>query len=280
MEYITILNTTLPKIGLGTFAIPESTLPGLISEALGSGYSLFDTALAYPNEHALGSALMLSGADRRSFQIQTKAPYNLLRGHRVFNYFDGRSANNVYRKTLKDLGLENADIYLLHCPFKGFFKHMCQIKRMREECVMSLMGICNISLEQLEWMHSEINILPDVVQVEVHPYCTQKELVSYCHLHGIVVEARSPFAHGDAMDEWNEEIILQQLSEKYCKSVPQVILRWLTQQDIIALPRTSNSQHLKDNINIFDFSLSAEEISQIDSLNRNQSFGVKSSKNI
>ncbi|MCQ2294802.1 MAG: aldo/keto reductase [Bacteroidales bacterium] len=273
-----VLHTTLPKIGLGTYAIADDCLPGLVAEALKMGYSLFDTALAYPNESVLGAVLLSTGGDRRSYLVESKAPYKLLCGHRQLGYLDARHVRCAYRKTLKDVGLSQLDIYLLHTPFPGYHRHMRQLKRMKDRGEVALMGVCNISLEQLEHLYAHLHFLPDIVQVEVHPYFTNKQLIAYCQHHGVMVEARSPLAHGDAMQQWLQEPALLQLAQKYQKSIPQVILRWLTQQDIIPLPRTSNVHHLQENINIFDFSMTAAELASIDALNKNQSFGVKSGR--
>lgn len=124
-----------------------------------------------------------------------------------------------------------------------------------------------------------MDLLPDVVQVEIHPYFSNKSLIEFCHLHNIVIEARSPFAHGDAMNDWLNEPILQNIAIAHQSTIYQVILRWITQQNVIGLPRTSNIEHLKENMNSFDIILSEDEIRAIDSLNKNRSYGYVSLRN-
>ncbi len=111
-------------------------------------------------------------------------------------------------------------------------------------------------------------------QIEIHPYHSSKELISFCQDNGIIVEARSPFAHGDALKDWGSDRILQNLSTEYQKTVPQIILRWITQQKVVVLPRSTTQKHIKDNINIFDFKMTESQLLMIDKLNRNQSFGI------
>ena len=247
-------------------------LKNSVCEALKMGYVLFDTATKYANEKDLGKVL-----DGIEVIIQSKIHAAQLLGNIRYLWLNRKSIKKTFELSTGRLGT-TPSVYLLHSPFSGYEKYFGELASLRGNGIVKAFGVCNVSLCQLKKLIDYTCQKPDIVQVEVHPYNSNKELIEYCKEQGIIVEARSPLAHGDIIQEWLSNTVLQDISSKYGKSIPQVILRWITQQNVVAIVRTVNLEHLKEDINIFDFSMTEEDIGKIDSLNRNQSFGFISSK--
>lgn len=277
MEYLSTQYGRLPKIGLGTFSIPKDILEEIIHFAIDLGYTLFDTAYKYQNEDIIGKALVNLECSRKSVLLQTKINAELLLGNLRYFRLNGISTQKACQRACNRLKTDYLDILMLHSPFPGYEKRLETLMALKQERRVNLVGICNIGLEQLNHL-AQIHLLPDVLQVEIHPYFSNKSVVEFCHAHNIVLEARSPFAHGDAMDDWLREKRLQDIAKMHNASIPQVILSWITTQGIIALPRTSNREHLKENIESLNLKLSEEEIKAIDSLNKDKSYGCVSSR--
>lgn len=273
MEFISNKYITLPLLGLGTFTMHGEKLFDVIRNALQLGYSLFDTAVKYANEEELGLALK----DANNVLFQTKVHYSQLIGNRRYLRLNKKSVNRSFLLSTSRLGTV-PDIYLLHSTFKDYDHYFEKLVKLREKQKTKAIGVCNISLEELQNLLKKTGLKPDIIQVEVHPYYNNKELIDFCKKQEILVEARSPLAHGDILNEWRSNDVLQRIALHYGKTVPQVILRWITQQNVVAIVRSANKEHLVENINIFDFSLTDKEIKDIDSLNKNSSFGCVSSK--
>ena len=164
---------------------------------------------------------------------------------------------------------------MLHSPFVGYENVIRKYQKIKSSGAIGLIGVCNLNLSRLQDLE-RMNLLPDLVQVEIHPYHSNNAVVEFCHSHSIVVEARSPFAHGDDFDEWKNEPVLQDLAKRYQATIPQVILRWITQRGIIALPRTQSTKHLEENIESFKLAFTEEEMDSISGLNRDMSYGYVS----
>lgn len=278
MEYVNSPSGAFPLIGLGTFSIPHVVLEELIPAALDLGYTLFDTAYKYQNEAVLGRLLQESSRNRTAYLIETKVCAEQLLGNLRYLRLNAKSLKHCFRLASRNLLTDCIDVWMLHSTFPGYERYVSQLLEWKKRGKIKRVGICNLTLQQLKDLKDIVGCYPDIVQCEIHPYYANKELILFCKNNGILVEARSPFAHGDAMNEWLKEDILLALAAKYKKSIHQIILRWIVQQNIIALPRTSNLEHLRENINIFDFSLLEEEMIAIDGLNKNLSFGVISTR--
>lgn len=273
MEFISNKYITLPLLGLGTFTMHGEKLFDVIRNALQLGYSLFDTAVKYANEEELGLALK----DANNVLFQTKVHYSQLIGNWRYLRLNKKGVNRSFSLSTARLGAV-PDIFFLHSTFKDFDHYFEKFVYLREKQKTKAVGVCNISIEELQNLVKKTGLKPDIIQVEVHPYYNNKELIDFCKNQEILVEARSPLAHGDILNEWQSNDILQKIALHYGKTVSQVILRWITQQNVVAIVRTTNKEHLEENINIFDFSLTEKEIKDIDSLNKNNSFGCVSSK--
>lgn len=278
MDYLNVQNVRLPLVGLGTFLVRPETMSSAIKAAVDNGCCLIDTAQRYGNENDIRVALGGNGIVRDNVILETKVSGDLLLGNLRYLRLNRRSIKSTYRESCQNLGTNYLDIYLIHAPYNGFEKHYCNLIKLQEETDIKLIGICNVTIDHLKQLKTETGAFPQLIQIEMHPYFTNKDLLLFCKDNDIAVESRSPFVHGDAFDEWNKEPVLLSLSNKYNKTIPQIILRWVTQQDVIALPRSNNAEHILENSNIFDFTLERSEIEKIDELNKNKSFGCKSSK--
>lgn len=277
MESLSNKYRRFPKIGLGTFSIPREILGEIIPLAIDLGYTLFDTAYKYKNEDTIGETLTNSKCSREDVLLQTKLNPELLIGNLRYFRLNGISPHTACRKACNRLRTNYLDVLMLHSPFPGYEKRLEALMSLKKEGSVRLVGICNIGLNQL--IHLErMNLLPDVVQVEVHPYFSNKPIVDFCHAHDIILEVRSPFAHGDAMSDWLKEGVLQDIAKRNNATIPQVILSWIITQGIIALPRTSNKDHLRENIDSQNLKLTEEEMESINSLNQDKSYGVVSSR--
>lgn len=272
MEYIETSVGLFPKLGLGTFSIPHNNLKLLIPEAVNLGYTLFDTAAKYGNEEVIGE--VLKNYERSSLLIESKANFMDLIGNIRYLRLNKKTIKSCYRRSLYKIDLKYLDIYMLHCVFSGYEKSFEELMKLKNDGVVKYVGICNINLEQLKTLYNKIHLYPDIVQIEIHPYYSNKELIKYCQNNGIIIEARSPLAHGDAMGDWKSIGFLEDLANKHNASIPQIILRWITQQNVVAIPRTNSIMHLRENMDSFKIVLNKEEMNMIDSLNINKSYGV------
>lgn len=277
MEYIELNESKLPLVGLGTFSQHGEVLRKTITTSLEAGVNYFDTAFKYQNEKEIGQILRCSKID--NVMLQSKVCAKQLLGSKRWLWLDKESVEKAYKNTCKRLEKDSIDVFLLHSFMQGQEMFYEQLMRLRDHKAVKIIGVCNFGIEQLEQLKQKVGEYPMLLQAEIHPYHSQKGLIGFCKQNNITLEARSPFAHGDVMNEWESDKDLISISNHYGKSIQQIILRWIVQQGIIAMPRSSNPKHIVDNYKIFDFSLTNEEMTSIDKLNRNQSFGFVSKSN-
>lgn len=253
------LNTgnAIPAIGFGTWQIlPGSRTRKAVTSALEAGYRLIDTARIYGNETSVGKAIASSPVPREETFITTKL-WNASQGY--------DKAHRAFRNSLKRLGLDYVDLYLIHWPVTA--KRQDSWRALTEIHAAGLaknIGVSNYTIRHLEELLSETSIVPAVNQIEFHPflYEEQKPLLEFCRQQGIVVEAYSPLAHGKRINS----DILSVIAAKHGKSSAQVVLRWCVQHGTIPLPKSNNPDHIRDNADIFDFELTQKEMEQINSL--------------
>lgn len=247
----------MPVFGLGTFPMKRYELFKTVLESVLQGYIMFDTAAAYKNEKALGYAINFCMKKRNKLFITTKL------SNAQQNKGDVRHALS---ESLKLLGLKYVDLYLMHWPNPNtYLSSWKQMEQLYKEGLCRAIGVCNFHQHHIEEILSVADVIPAINQIELHPLLSQKPLIKYCNSKGIVIEAYSPLARMDSKLIQNNELI--QLSQKYGKTVVQLILRWNYQNSIITIPKTSNRNRLKSNINIFDFHISLEDMKLIDELN-------------
>lgn len=267
----------MPQTGLGTFLIPHKEIGRTIAEAYEKGYRQFDTAWRYHNECDISKALKDNGIHREDVFITTKVNIDAL-------YFGGckygkHSIFNVRRSTIKsaieesfkNLGTDYIDLFLVHWPWTKYRKMYAALTDIYHEGRIHAIGVCSCLPPHIEALSEVSDVVPAVNQFEISPLNTQKHLIKYCKEKGIAVEAMSTFSHFRS-NEPRKDIIdnehIRPIAKKYGKSIPQVILRWLIQQDIIIIPKTWDSSHLNENISIFDFELTSDEMAIIDFLDK------------
>lgn len=249
----------LPKIGLGTFQIRGYQGVDQILNAIQIGYRLLDTSTNYDSEGAVGEAIRRSGIPRSQFYVTTKLPGK-------YHHFD--DALKIIEESLLRLGLDYLDLYLIHWPLPKRDNYVeawqALIEAQRRGLVRSI-GVSNFEKEHLDKIISATGVTPAVNQNEIHPYWPQESLVSTNQEYGIVTEAWSPLGRGSS--ELTEPLILK-LAEKYDKNAGQIILRWHIQRGILPVVKATTPQHQRRNLDIFDFTLTETEVSQISDLER------------
>lgn len=262
MKFITLNNgLEMPIIGLGTWPLNKLKLVKAVYFALKSGYSSFDTSSAYGNEKWLGFSLKLFkifGLTKNTF-ITTK-----------LSNPDQRKGNvrQALKNSMRKLGVNQVDLYLMHWPNpETYLDSWKQMEELYNEGFVKAIGVCNFHEHHLDKLLEIAQVIPVINQVELHPLLTQDKLKSYCDKRGIKLQAYSPVARMDPVLVENE--VLVKISNKYNKTVPQVILRWNVQNDIASVPKSGNKIRLAENINIFNFELTLEEMKIIDELNQN-----------
>ncbi|MDF2065248.1 aldo/keto reductase [Bacillus sp. Cr_A10] len=253
----------MPRIGLGVYKMTEPDIAlQAITTALDVGYRHIDTASLYANEKEVGEAVRNSSVSREDIFVTTK----------VWNTDQGYDQTlKAFEKSLELLGLDYLDLYLTHWPVKDTFEDTYRaIERLYEEKLIRATGVSNHHQHHLEAIAAKANVKPMVNQIECHPRLTQFDLREYCAEQGIAVTSWSPLARGGLLNEPS----LQRISEKYGKSPAQTIIRWHLQHDLIVIPKSVTPTRIEDNINVFDFELSFEDMKNIDSLNLNERRGA------
>ncbi len=262
MNYFTLNNgVKMPAIGLGTFSMSRFALMKVVYQAVkkeNGGYSSFDTAAAYGNERWLGLGQKICTKKRHELFLTTKLSNTQ---QRIGNVGEALARSLVLLRT------SYVDLYLMHWPNpETFVDCWLQMEALYKKGLARAIGVCNFHQHHLEKLVKVATILPAVNQFEMHPLLSQKELLNFCKSQGIQACAYSPVAR--MHKELIENPILVALARKHCKTVNQIIFRWDYQCGAIAIPKTSKVERLRENINIFDFELSNEEMVAIDSINR------------
>ena len=256
MEYATLNNgVKMPMAGIGTFLLTPDEAEASVISALQNGYRLIDTANAYVNEKAVGRAMKKSGLQREEIFLETKLwP----------SFYEQPDAVD---KTLARLDTPYIDLLLIHQPAGNYVAGYRQMEKAYKEGKVHAIGLSNFTKEQIEEILSICEVKPAVLQTELHPYNQEPELKAFLKENGIVPQAWYPLGHGDKA--LLQEPLFAQLGKKYGKSAPQIILRWHIQDGNIVIPGSKNPEHIKANFEIFDFSLTGEEMARIASLDKN-----------
>ncbi|MDD7795439.1 aldo/keto reductase [Clostridium sp. 'White wine YQ'] len=258
----------IPQIGFGTFKIPDGTQTlEAVREALEFGYRHIDTAAIYENEASVGAAVKESGLKREDIFITSKLWVS------DFGYDEALKA---FEKTMNKLKVDYLDLYLLHWPRdyevnKNTWK---ALERLYEEKVIKSIGVSNFKVHHLEELLKSANVVPAINQVELHPTFQPIDIIAFGKKYDIKIEAYYPFAHGETIKDER----LKALASKYNKSVAQLVLRWHLEKGYIPLPKSTNREHIKGNLNIFDFTISAEDMEHIDKLNTGIRRGIDPDK--
>lgn len=252
----------MPRLGLGVYKLTESDIAiQAITTALDYGYRHIDTASLYANEKEVGEAVRASSVSRKDIFITTK----------VWNTDQGYDQTlRAFEKSLELLGMDYVDLYLTHWPIKETFVDTYRaIERLYDEKLIRATGVANHHEHHLEAIAVKANVKPMVNQIECHPRLTQYDLREYCAEQGIAITSWSPLARGRIL----EEPTLQRISAKYGKSTAQTIIRWHLQHDLIVIPKSENPSRIAENMDVYDFELSFEDMKNIDALNLNERTG-------
>ena len=255
MEYATLNNgLKMPMAGIGTFLLSPDEAEASVLAALEDGYRLIDTANAYVNEKAVGRAMKKSGLAREEIFLETKLwP----------SFYEDEDAVD---KTLERLGTDYIDLLLLHQPAGNYVAGYRQMEKACKEGKVRAIGLSNFNQGQIEEILSLCEVKPAVLQTEVHPYFQERELKKFLERAGMVIQAWYPLGHGDKA--LLEEPLFAELAKKYGKTNAQVILRWHIQAGNIVIPGSKNPAHIKDNFDLFDFSLTEEEMAKVTALDK------------
>lgn len=261
--YVTLNDgNEIPQFGLGVFMVPEGKeTEDAVRAALRMGYRHIDTAHAYENERSVGKAVRESGIPRDEVWITSKLWPS--------EYGEGKTARAI-DKMLERLGTDHIDLLLLHQQFGDYLGAWHDMEKAVDEGKVHSIGLSNFESGRLEEVLNAAQIKPSVLQVECHPYYQQNDLKKRLAPYGAVIEAWYPIGHGDA--GLIGEPLFAELGEKYGKTPVQVILRWHIQEGTIVFPKTTNPQHMADNINIFDFELTDDEMDRIQALDCGKRF--------
>lgn len=253
---------SIPQFGLGVFMVPEGPeTVNAVKEALNMGIRHIDTAHAYQNERSVGTAVKQSSVDRSEIWITTKLWPS--------EYGEGKTATAI-DKMLSRLGTDYIDLLLLHQQFGDYLGAWKDMEKAVKEGKVRSIGISNFESDRLEEICEAADIKPSVLQVESHPYWQQTELKERVAKYSTVIESWYPLGHGDK--GLIEESLFTELAAKYHKSNVQIILRWHIQEGNIIFPKTTNSEHMKANFDIFDFELSEGEMNEIRGLDHRKRF--------
>ena len=256
---------TIPQLGLGVYKVDNEIAAPLVSHALNNGYRLIDTASMYENEVGVGQGIRDSGVPREEVLVATKFWMDDLGFENTLKAFD---------KSLKLLGLEYLDLYLIHwpAPKRGllYVDSWKAMEKLKNEGLIRSIGVCNFHTHHIDEILKVAEHKPVLNQVELHPWLTQDKVLDYDNSHKIVTQAWSPLARGKIL----EEEMLATVGSKYEKSVAQVVLRWHIQRGVAVIPKSNSKDRIVENMNVFDFELSDEEMAAISALNSGFRTGV------
>ena len=254
MEFVTLNNgVKMPLEGFGVFQVPDpAQCEQAVLDAIASGYRLIDTAAAYMNEKAVGEAIKKSGVPREELFITTKlwvqdASYE--------------GAKKAIQTSLDNLGLSYLDLYLIHQPMSDYVGAYRAMEEAYKEGKLKAIGVCNFYPHRLADLCETVEVIPAVNQVELHPFFQQENALALMKEYGVVPEAWGPFAEG------NHGIfthpVLTAIGQKYGKSAAQVALRWNVQRGVVVIPKSVHKERIEQNMNIWDFQLSDEDMAEI-----------------
>lgn len=249
----------MPILGLGTYSLHGDVCVNSVKAALAAGFRKIDTAHMYDNEEEVGQGVRESGVPREEIFVATKL---------YPNQYDNPEA--AIEECLRKLDIGYIDLMLLHHPGTNDVKAYKAMEKYVAAGKIRSIGVSCYYIKEIDEFLPKVNIKPVLVQNEVHPYYQDTEVVKHLHNLGIVVEAWYPLGGRGHQKELLSDPVLSEIAAKHNKSVVQVILRWDLQRGVVAIPGSSNPDHIKENISVFDFSLTDDEMARIAALNRNE----------
>ncbi|MEV4062311.1 aldo/keto reductase [Nonomuraea dietziae] len=260
-----LLNTDgvqIPQLGFGVWQVPDDEAERAVSTAIAAGYTSIDTAKLYFNEEGVGRAIAKSGVPREKLFITTK----------LWND-EHDNAEAAFETSLGKLGLDYLDLYLIHWPVPSQDKYVQAwktLERLYRDGRIRAIGVSNFTIETLERLMNEAEIVPSINQIELHPHFQQKELRAFHEANGILTEAWSPLGQGKGL---LDDPGLGKLAMKHAKSPAQVVLRWHIQLGNVVIPKSVTPERIRENIDVFDFTLDAEDMAAIGAMNTGRRIG-------
>lgn len=255
MDFTLSNGIKMPAVGIGTFLMTPEQAEEAVFTALTNGYRMIDTANAYMNERAVGRGMKRSGIAREDIFLSTKI------------WASEYEKENAVEKSLELLDVDYIDLLYIHQPSGNYMAGYRLLEKAYKEGKIKAIGISNFHDEKLEHLLAECEIKPHVIQLEEHPYFSDTKTLNMLKPYGVKLMAWYPLGHGDKA--LLEEPIFTALAEKYNKTTAQIILRWHVQKETTVIPGSTSPAHIKENADIFDFSLTEVEMQQINSLNKN-----------
>lgn len=257
MEKVKLNNgLEMPLLGFGVFQVTDmAECERSVLDAINTGYRLIDTAASYMNEEAVGKAIKNCGVDRDELFITTKL-WIQSKGY--------EGTKKAFENSLKKLQLEYLDLYLIHQPFGDVYGEWRAMQDLYKEGRIKAIGVSNFHPDRLMDLMVHNEIVPAVNQIETHPFNQQNEAQQFLQEHKVQIESWGPFAEGKNNIFHNE--ILSSIGKKYNKTIAQVILRWLTQRGVVAIPKSVRKERMEENFNIFDFNLDEADMNEIKKL--------------
>jgi len=250
----------MPALGFGTYSLRGDLCSESVADAITAGYRLIDTAKVYENEEAVGVGIQKSGIDRKSLFVTSK----------IWVDDSGyEPAKRAFQVTLDKLQLEYLDLYLIHRPRGDVQGSWRAMEELHSAGKIKAIGVSNFDDAQLTSLAAASGVKPVIDQIETHPFLQQTSQFKSLHTAGVQMEAWSPFAQGRNGLFTNP--VLDQIGRKHGKTVAQTVLRWHHQRGVVAIPRSSNPEHRRENLAIFDFSLDADDMHKIAALDENRS---------
>lgn len=251
----------MPMLGFGVFQVTDLVeCENSVMEAIKAGYRLIDTAASYGNEEAVGQAIKKSEVPREDFFITTKLWIQS-------NGYEG--TKKAFENSLKRLQLDYLDLYLMHQPFGDVYGEWRAMEELYKDGRIRAIGVSNFHPDRLIDLILHNEVVPAVNQIETHPFNQQNAAQRFLEANNVQIESWGPFAEGKNNIFQNE--LLHSISVRYNKSIAQVILRWLLQRHVIAIPKSVRKERMKENFDIFDFELTTEEMESIKTLDTNTS---------
>ncbi len=251
----------MPLVGYGVFRVPEGDdLAEAVKTAIAKGYRSIDTAQVYRNEESVGRGI------RAAIEEGIVTRDELFITSKVWN--DGLSYEETlaaYDSSLEKIGLDYLDLYLVHWPGidENYIEVYKALEKIYQDGRVRSIGVSNFHVHHLENLLKETTVVPVINQIEFHPHLTQEEVRAYCQAKGIQVEAWSPLMNGSLL----EEALIQELASKYGKTPAQIVLRYDVQHNVVTIPKTMTPTRMVENLDVFNFSLTDEEMAQLDALN-------------
>jgi 2,5-diketo-D-gluconate reductase A len=265
MQTVTLNNgVEMPILGFGVFQIPDDETQAAVEAALEAGYRHLDTAASYLNEEAVGAAIKASGIPRDELWVTTK----LWIQHNPTGSVEDDTLR-AFDKSLGRLGLDHLDLYLIHQPLGDYYSEWRAMQRINQEGRARAIGVSNFHPDRLVDLILHNEIVPAVNQIETHPFHQRQTDQDLMYKHGVQIESWGPFAEG--RNDLFTNPLLSEIGQAHDKSVAQVVLRWLVQREVVVIPKSVKPERMAQNIDVFDFSLTDEEMDRIATLDTGSS---------